>query len=570
MLYWALRLVGDTEIYGSFFIVCIIVGFLGVVFGGSVRSLLYSCKTNTAVSLVFAAAFGIATVLACYATQHGIINRLLLFGGGFFIAINSLVFALYLFKQYGFCKQSIMHSRRAFAIPFLILSLVFLLNLFCCQYPGVCSPDSIDQIGQCISGDFTNHHPFWHTIIIAACTRVGLSLLGDINVGVALYSTIQCIFMAASISYGTLTMRQVGLPRWTIVLCTAIFVLLPYHLIYSSTVWKNIPFSCCVLLFSLATYRVLKGVHDCRAAKALDYAILIMSCFGVALFQQNGWYALIGSVAFFVILLYGSQKRVLVSIGAAVLVVSFLLNHALLGYLGVAPIGQKQSISIPAQQIARVVVDSGIDDDDRAILQKYIDVDSIPQIYVPYISDNMKDAIDESYYASHKDEFLALWLRLGVANPKTYLEAWIDQTKGYWFGGYDYWITCQGVVENTVGVAQGGIESIRSLQSRYNDFLSNRKIYQPFVSIGLAVWLALALLAACIIMRRRNLCFIGVTALMVIATLLISTPVFSEFRYAYSLYLVLPFFMFLYMSKDDNDGWAANEAVNAFSGESPC
>lgn len=53
-----------------------------------------------------------------------------------------------------------------FLIPFLTLSILYIILLFACKYPGNLTPDSISQISQLMTGNYSNHHPFYHTMII--------------------------------------------------------------------------------------------------------------------------------------------------------------------------------------------------------------------------------------------------------------------------------------------------------------------------------------------------------------------------------------------------------------------
>lgn len=49
-------------------------------------------------------------------------------------------------------------------------------------------------------------------------------------------------------------------------------------------------------------------------------------------------------------------------------------------------------------------------------------------------------------------DFAKLYLQLGIRYPHKYIEAWVDQTRGYWNGGYSYWIWATEVYENPLGI----------------------------------------------------------------------------------------------------------------------
>ena len=63
------------------------------------------------------------------------------------------------------------------------------------------------------------------------------------------------------------------------------------------------------------------------------------------------------------------------------------------------------------------------------------------------------------------------------------------------------------------------------------------------LSIGAGTWIFLTALYLGLLKRDPVTIFLPIPVLAVIATLLIATPVYAEFRYAYSLFCVLPFLL---------------------------
>ena len=142
----------------------------------------------------------------------------------------------------------------------------------------------------------------------------------------------------------------------------------------------------------------------------------------------------------------------------------------------------------------------------------------------------------------HKGDFIKLYLQLGMKYPSEYVEAWIDQTKGYWNGGYTYWRWLNGVNKNTLGIHQ----TIRSQFANaaitmYLDSWEGSCFLQLFLSIGLHVWGIVILAYRALVRKSKETLFITIPFLAVILTLLISTPVYSEFRYAYAVFCGFPF-----------------------------
>ena len=57
----------------------------------------------------------------------------------------------------------------SFVIPFLFCLLIDWIYLFLVAYPGNLTTDSMAQIGNILSGKYSNHHPFYHTLMIKIC-----------------------------------------------------------------------------------------------------------------------------------------------------------------------------------------------------------------------------------------------------------------------------------------------------------------------------------------------------------------------------------------------------------------
>jgi hypothetical protein len=119
----------------------------------------------------------------------------------------------------------------------------------------------------------------------------------------------------------------------------------------------------------------------------------------------------------------------------------------------------------------------------------------------------------------------------------------VEQTKGYWNGGYDYYIYAQYVDENRYGihlVQQDNI--IHDLVKAYFTLTRETVLFEPIQSIGFNVWILSMLCFLNLVYNRREF-LLTVPVLAVVFTLWLTTPVFSEFRYAYCIFTTLPFIL---------------------------
>ena len=227
------------------------------------------------------------------------------------------------------------------------------------------------------------------------------------------------------------------------------------------------------------------------------------------------------------------------------LLITWAMKNPVLEHWGIIESNFRESISIPIQQIARVVVHKGeITNEQMELLNRVIDVEKIPELYKEYISDPVKFSVDGDYIKENKKEYLKAWIEIGIKNPKQYLHAWIEQTKGYWNEGYDYAIWASGVTPNELGIETSRlIKPFDYLFKKYAALIMRFEILAPLRSIGLHVWLLIVLFVFNLLRGMKEKALPVVPVLMVIGTLLVATPVFSEFRYAYAVFTVLPMYV---------------------------
>lgn len=426
-----------------------------------------------------------------------------------------------------------------------IISGINLLILFLCDYPGTLSTDSINQISQILSNSYSNHHPFYHTMIIKIFISVGMKLFHSLTAGIALYSVFSVIFMSSCFSLVIVTLYQMRIAYRWIVLCLIWYVIMPYHILFSFTMWKDVIFGGMLVILITALFRI---ICDIGKNNHINYILLVIGCLGECLLRSNGWTAFLMTTIVFVLVFRKSHKKI-TRIFFIVLITSYILKHPVLAALGVKQPDFIESLSIPAQQISRVVTDCGeLTKEQYDLLQQIISVERIPKIYNERISDPIKNAVrdknNQSYLEHHKTEYLKLWIELGLKHPVKYIESFIDQTCGYWNGGYSYDIFASGIVVNDMGISKIVYSNILDMvKNMYLWCFLYIPVLQIFTSIGFHVWLTIGLGAIAIINRKKE-AFLSVPIIAIIFTLLIATPVYCEFRYAYSVFTSIPIIFF--------------------------
>lgn len=434
------------------------------------------------------------------------------------------------------------HPAAVFFGAFGALTVIYLIYLFFVVYPGSVTSDSIWQISQIVNDAHTNHHPYWHTMSIKLLLTVGYFLFEDSNAAAATFSAVQSMAMAACFAYAVVTLYQYRIPKIWIFLTFAAFACLPNHIAYSCTMWKDVPFGGAVLVLVVAMFRVVRRVGNSK----FNYVMLMIGGIATCIFRSNGLYAMLAA---FVVLALFFRKRCkeLLIPWVSCLVIGYVLTGPALTALGVANVNFIEGLSVPLQQVARVITYGGeLTEEEIREIDTILNIDEVPENYNEQCVDAIKDMIhlkNYDYLLDNKGTFLKIWLDIGARYPWEYVEAWVEETKGYWNGGYDYYIYAEYVSENDYGMFMPRKNNlIHNLVKAYFTLTRETVLFEPIQSIGLAVWV-LSILCFFNLVHNRKEFLLTVPVLAVVFTLWLTTPVFSEFRYAYSIFTTLPFIL---------------------------
>ena len=242
------------------------------------------------------------------------------------------------------------------------------------------------------------------------------------------------------------------------------------------------------------------------------------------------------------------QWKAAVGAVAMVLILGIIYKGPVFSYFHVSEPDMIESLSIPAQQITAVIsYDGKISEEQKKLLAGVIELEKVPEAYLESTtcSDAIKNLVRETdrqeYIGEHAGEFLKTWISLFFDNPRIYVEAFIDETKGYWYHNTKFpfiWATY--IQENGMGIdrasqlPEGMVQGIRGYLDAY------KKHFDEYLSVGLFIYLFFVCLM-CGIHKKSAHLIAYLPALGIWGTLLIATPVFADLRYAYAIYLSVPF-----------------------------
>ena len=421
----------------------------------------------------------------------------------------------------------------------ILLAAVYALVLYLGYYPGVLTYDSIHQLSQVLGIlPFSNHHPYYYTRFIGLIYQIGMALFGSPDAAAACYSLLSILAMAGIFAYSVFTLYEATGSRRLSLALFLFYLLMPCHILYSFAMWKDVFFAAAVTGFVISAFRSLQSIGAHPRANRTGVVIF---AFLMCLLRSNGLFAFVLSLAVFLLLFRRSEKALSIAL-CATAVLAWILTGPVMNALDIPQPRITESLSIPLQQVAQVVKDDcPLTPEQTALLEAAVDLDAVKSDFLPYISDPVKTLVNSDAFQGREAEYIKLYLQLGASYPLKYIQAWINQTKGYWNGGYGYW-RFPAPYPNDLGISiDPPVPAAKDAFVAYERLFENTALLQPLLSIGLFVWLIL--LCGFVFLQRADKAgfFLTVPLLAVIASLVIATPVFSEFRYSYSIFCCGPF-----------------------------
>ena len=400
--------------------------------------------------------------------------------------------------------------RQLFWLSFALIMLSWLPALLA-YWPGIISYDIQRQVAQVASGDYNDHNPIAHTLIIGCFYRLG-QLIKSPNAAFACYSIFQMTVTALTMAFLLAFLQRSRCPRWFCLCLLALFCLAPFHQLLAISTTKDVLFTDALVIWAVLMADGLK--HPEKRQKTGWNLGWVLSALAASLMRTNG-IAAIASVlvcGFFLLRRNAALCKRVLCLTLAALIGYFGIHSALVRVYDAESGPFHEVLSVPIQQICRV--HEILPDEHRREIYHWIpDAD----LYQPALTDYVKHNADLE--PSDMPEFLSLWAELGVKHPIVYLDAFGFLTKGYWHLDDMTHATFRGELleyhEGYLGTIFrycGGLtpeSKWPALYDWYEQMYSvNRYLEVPFLSAitgtALWCWLLTALLFVSFYLRRRD------------------------------------------------------------------
>lgn len=422
----------------------------------------------------------------------------------------------------------------------LLFILICWLPYYIIYYPGILTSDTISQLNM-ISGTipFTNHHPVICTLVIGLPYKLMSLITGNSTLAVGITTLIQMIIMAGIFSYAIMFLKKKNVSQRYQLITLLFFALFPINGFYSITLWKDIIFSGLILLLIIEIIKLIDNKDNLKIKNTISFIIISILCM---LYRSNALYMYLLFIFMTFIIMHKYWKYFIKSF-TLILVIYFVITGPVFSLFKIIKPSSSEYIAIPLQQIGRMAYkDVEFTKGETKLLNDLIGVENLKESYNPQIVDSIK--FNKNYnvdaFNNKKKEYLYLWLNLCRKHPGIATEAYFISTLGYHYSDTNYWIVATGIDDNELGIEENNIFS-KSFKEKCAK-LGSRSIpvFGILYSIGFCYGMILLLIYMMIKKKNTLAIYCTMPIIGIWITMMIATPVFSEFRYVYSAFVTMP------------------------------
>ena len=479
----------------------------------------------------------------------------------FLVFLNLFICLLRVIYAINLKAKTFKIDRRLFTKTFLIfLAVGFLYYII--LYPGIFSYDMAKQNTQFASGELTSHWSLLYGAIINFFIEVGNILFGSYSLGFSILMFIQMIFMCYVYTRITLfSAKNIRNSKFIPLFC-AFFFLVPFFGVMMVTAAQDTFFGG---LFALIIINLYEFLYEKKLSTKRVAILIMLSCLACTV-RNNAVYCLLAVciTILFVKRKYIYNKRWLIFTLATPVIFYFIYSGPFFNLLNISKAtGIQEIMSIPSQQLARAysVNRSSFSDKDLQDLNKYYRINS-GEVFsfekaeqYPLLADYSKGSMNGDAVSNELIPYIYFWARIGIKNPKLYVEAFLLNSIGFWYPGKNYDDPRIHIgYQNYPGFSDtfGRQPGMKAIQRKYNESIIHRgldsiifnngwqriPIVAQLSSAGL-YFIILFISAILLIIYKSWKHLIALLPILFLSFTLLLAPI-SIFRYAFPIGICMP------------------------------
>lgn len=417
---------------------------------------------------------------------------------------------------------------------FLLTFISFFLILYI-LYPGILTYDSYNQLKQIETSSFNDWHPFFHTFLEMICLKIRNN-----PSSIGIFQILIFSIIWTSICKYNRTNKKLFVIQLII---TILIFLNPINPLYAITLWKDILYCYSILLLCF----IIEIIYDRKFIISNKFLIFLAIVLAIVFkLRYNG---MIVAIITIIILIYFLLKKDKVSknyLKLPIITIIAILCIQSLNLIYNVESNQKDALASKViQYIGAFAKENVIENNDRIILSKFINIDNLEYYYSPYLSDTIYDCdFNENIYLNYKKEVYKIVFKYTFKYPQVFFDFALKSTSLIW------------QIPSPNDMIGTTIETGTDANNNYMELVPknyNEEIYQNFQKILIhtktdkflstilynsALYFYLTILITIIILfLKRNYFIIILPSLLNVVSVIPSLPI-QDTRYLYNNFLV--------------------------------
>lgn len=410
----------------------------------------------------------------------------------------------------------------------------------------------------------TNHHPYLLTLLFAKFFDLGLAL-GDIRIGIAVYSVLHMCFLASVFSGCLLYLCRKGVAKKRVIAIQILLMALPIFPLYAVCMVKDTIYSAFCLIYILMMYETAATKGEALKSLPFDLGMFFTGLLMI-LTKVFALQILVLTGILFLIIYRRCFIRILMVVFVPVVLYQFVFLGVILPANDVAPGGKQEALSVPFQQTARYVCEYGneVTSEEKEAIDAVLPYDELEELYDPQLSDEVKKRFNQQATSEELARYFRIWFQMFLKHPDVYVESFLNNTYQYYdinkVSNLEYYRFDEFLKENDEEKEYPQLyvnhnETFEDSRYTMNQIvLTLQKIpfVNIFVSLGMLPWIMLFFLIYNLWMKRRTDMMLLVIPFLTIAVCLMS-PDNGNSRYVMPMFYLLPFLFALELLPKTNN-----------------
>lgn len=375
--------------------------------------------------------------------NHTSISKVQMIFGFIFISITLIPIVMSLLSIEIKEKKQVKKRNMFFKI-FLIIW-IFGIIAWLALYPGGYDYDAPAQLRQFMNPAYkvNIHFSVLFSYLEYLIVSLGYKIFGNYQAAIGLFTFLQMTIVSLVTSYSSYFIYKESRNNKVLLLISVTFFsLFPFHLLLQISCVQDTLFASSILIFAISIYKLINRTSNNK----FDILSLIISGILATLFRNNGIYIIIFLLIISILICFIFKIKINKKIyfTSLIVIISFYYIYAslILPALGVIKGDSiREMSSIPSQQLARSYnynKKTFSKKELKALNKFYPNCDFTSYYKYQAISDGIKACMNQDYTKNNISEYINLYLSVGKKNMKSYTNAFLINTQGFWYPNKTY------------------------------------------------------------------------------------------------------------------------------------